>query len=278
MTYSFLLFRFTPLAVPFLLGAASLSPAPPLTAQQPAPTVSSAAKTESIDSVKIPAGTILPVVLRSTFSFENSKAGQIVHGQIAQTVPLPDGKRIPRGSRVEGTIVQVTPASGEGGPRLSVQFDKVKVGTQWVPMITNLRAIAGFMEIQEAQVPQEAPDQGSPHNWLPTTQIGGDAVYGVAGPVMSAHDTSEQVGKAVNDGVLVRVSAQEASNCRAAVNGNDRPQALWVFSSDACGVYGIEKLKIAHAGRTDPKGVIVLVSEKGKLKLRSGDGLLLRVD
>jgi hypothetical protein len=275
MSYSFLRFRIIPLVVSCLAGAVSLSAAPPLGAQEPASTPSSPAQTESI---KIPAGTILPVVLRSTLSFENSKAGQILRGQIAQTVPLPDGRRIPKGSRVEGTIVQASPASAENGARLSFQFDKVKVGTQWVPVTTNLRAVAGFMEIQEAQVPEEAPDQGSPHNWLPTTQIGGDTVYGVGGPVMSAHDTSEQVGKAVNDGVLVRVSAQEGTKCRGAVAGNDKPQALWVFSSDACGVYGIEKLEIIHAGRTDPKGVIVLASEKHNLKLRSGDGLLLRVD
>src|SRR5215469_5013197 len=91
--YSFLRFRFTLLAVPCLLRAVSLSAALPLAAQQPASGPCAPGQTES---VKIPAGTILPVVLRSSLSFENSKAGQILHGQIAQTVPLPNGKRIPR--------------------------------------------------------------------------------------------------------------------------------------------------------------------------------------
>jgi hypothetical protein len=87
---------------------------------------------------------------------------------------------------------------------------------------------------------------------------------------------SKVIGKSVNGSVLVQVSAKEGADCRGSDNNN--PQALWVFSGDACGAYGIEHLKIEHAGRTDPKGSIVLASESLKLKLNSGDALLLRID
>ncbi len=227
---------------------------------------------------KIPSGTILPVVLRTTLSSDKCKAGQILRGKIAQDVPLPNGSKIRKGSTIEGHVVEVTPNANGAGSRVTIQFDKVDVAGQWVPVVTNLRAIAGFMAVLEAWIPEEAPSEGTPYNWLPTTQIGGDSVYGVGGPVMSAEDTSKVIGKSTGDGVLAPVTAKSDKGCRGAINGNDNPQALWVFSSDACGMYGIDHMKIVHAGRTDPKGTIVLASERPRLQLRNGDGLLLRVD
>jgi len=78
--------------------------------------------------------------------------------------------------------------------------------------------------------------------------------------------------------VLGQVRAKDGTECRGAVDGNDRPQALWVFSSDACGTYGLERVSIAHAGRSNPLGIIVLISERGNLKIAGGAGMLLRVN
>jgi hypothetical protein len=72
------------------------------------------------------------------------------------------------------------------------------------------------MTVLEASIPEESPSEGTPYEWLPTTQIGGDTVYGARGSVMS--------------------------------------------------------------GRRAPPGTIVLASETHNFKVRSGDGLLLRVD
>ena len=226
----------------------------------------------------VPAGTILPVILRTSFSFDKCMPGQILHGKIAQEVPLPNGSKIRKGANVEGHVVEVSSAAGAAGSKVSIQFDKVYVAGGWVQIVTNLRAIAGFMTVLEAGVPEEAPGEGSPYDWLPTTQIGGDSVYGIRGPVMSGDDTSKVVGKSVGDGVLARANAREGTKCRGALDGNDSPQALWVFSTDACGVYGIGHLTIVDAGRTAPAGTIVLASETQSVKLRNGDGLLLRVN
>jgi hypothetical protein len=265
--------QFTRLAVSAIVAVFSLVGAVTIQAAQ---TSSSTAGPSHQNNV--PAGTILPVILRTSLSFDKCMSGQILHGKIAQDVPLPNGSKIRKGSNIEGHVVEVSPAARGTGSKISIQFDKVYLTGQWIPIVTNLRAIAGFMTVLEAGVPEEAPSEGTPYDWLPTTQIGGDSVYGARGPVMSGEDASKVVGKSVADGVLARANAKEGTKCRGSVEGNDSPQALWVFSTDACGVYGIEHLNIAHAGRTAPAGTIVLASETPSLKLRNGDGLLLRVN
>ena len=89
--------------------------------------------------------------------------------------------------------------------------------------------------------------------------------------------SNERVGTGVNGGVLSHVRAAPESECRGALDAEDRLQALWVFSSDACGVYGIKGVTIAHAGRSEPLGEIQLAATRGELVLRSGSAMLLRV-
>jgi len=225
----------------------------------------------------IPAGTILPVRLNSTISFAKCRLGQTITGRIMQDVPLPQGARIREGSKVIGHILEATPAGTGVGARIALQFDKLVSVHQTIPITTNLRAVAGFMRILEAQTPPIGPSESDVYRWLATVQVGGDVVYGEGGVVTAGDNANEVVGKEVNGGVLVRVRAREGTKCRGAIDGNDSPQALWVFSSDACGTYGLEHITITHAGRTDPTGVIVLTSDSGNIKIPGGAGMLLRV-
>ncbi|HYA64437.1 MAG TPA: hypothetical protein VED66_14635 [Candidatus Sulfotelmatobacter sp.] len=226
----------------------------------------------------IPPGTILPVILRTTISLEKVKQGQVIYGKIAQEVPLPGGSRIRKGSKVEGRVVAVLPAGNGTGAKISVRFDKVYLQGKTIPITTDLRAIAGFMEVLDAGTPNQAMGEGDVSNWMTTRQIGGDSVFGVGGPVTSAHNANEVVGKSLmSGGVLVQVRPNELADCRGAVNGNNAPQALWVFSSDACGTYGLLNVRIAHAGRTDPVGTITLEVQARNAKIQNGAGLLLRV-
>jgi hypothetical protein len=89
---------------------------------------------------------------------------------------------------------------------------------------------------------------------------------------------SNIVGHAVPGGVLTRVVSHPGTRCRGEIAGNDSLQALWVFSSDACGIYGFPDVALAHSGRTAPFGEIALVSRNGKLNIRAGSGMLLRVN
>jgi len=232
----------------------------------------------SAATLSIPAGTILPVELRSTLSPEKSKPGQAISGRIMQDVPLPAGVRIKAGSKVLGRVVAVTPASAGVPPSISLQFDQLVTAGETIPLATNLRAIAGFMAIDEAQIPTTGAGESDVYRWLPTRQIGGDVVYGVSGPVGSAENAEDIVGHSVDGGVLVQVRAKPGTACRGPVAGNSAPQALWVFSADACGVYGLNHLVIAHAGRSAPTGVITLASNSAKFKISGGTGMLLRVN
>jgi hypothetical protein len=228
-------------------------------------------------TIIIPSGTILPVRLNATISASACKPGQIVTGRIMQNVLLASGGRIREGSKIIGHIVEVTPATASAEARISLQFDKLVFSHQNISIVTNLRAIAGFMEVLDAQTPTTAPGEGDIFNALTTVQVGGDVVYGVGGPVTTAENSDQVVGRARADGVLGQVRAKEGTKCRGAIDGNNFPQSLWVFSSDACGAYGLEHISIAHAGRTDPTGVIVLTSSGVKLKIPGGAGMLLRV-
>src|SRR6202044_2532967 len=82
----------------------------------------------------IPAGTILPIELRSTLSPEKSKPGQAISGRIMQDVPLPAGFRIKAGSKVLGRVVAVTPASAGVPPSISLQFDQLVTAGQTIPL------------------------------------------------------------------------------------------------------------------------------------------------
>jgi hypothetical protein len=228
-------------------------------------------------AIAIPSGTILPIRLTSTISSATCKPGQVITGRIMQNVLLASGGKIKEGSKILGHIVEVTPATAGAQARVSFQFDKLVFSNQTITILTNLRAIAGFMEVLYAETPTTAPGEGDNFYALTTVQVGGDVVYGVGGPVTTADNSDQVVGKAGVDGVFGQVRAKEGTRCRGTIDGNDSPQALWVFSSDACGAYGLEHISIAHAGRTDPTGVIVLTSNNAKLKIPGGAGMLLRV-
>lgn len=222
----------------------------------------------------IPPGTILPVSLNSTLSSAKSRPGQIITARIMQDVPLPDGSAIRAGAKVIGHITSVTPASNRARGSISIRFDTLKLRHGNTPITTSLRAIASFVEVEQAQIPITGPDRGTSDSSWTTVQVGGDAVYRGGGPVQGF---GGKVGKPVYNGVLSRVDANPARGCRGELDSNSAPQALWVFSSDACGAYGLPNIKIRGAGRADRAGDITVESTKGQLKVSAGAGILLRV-
>lgn len=221
----------------------------------------------------IPAGTVIPVQLNSSIDAKKAKPGEVIIAKVAQDVPLQNGAKIKAGSKVIGKIVAVNAAQNSQPTSVALRFNKVEVAGQMTPMVTVLRAMASPLEVNAAKI-QIAGDDGP--EWANTVnQIGGaDAVYREEGTVT---DGLKTVGKSVyagDWGVLIPVAA--AGDCLGAFAGNNQPQALWVFSHDACGVYG-DDVTIADAGRGSSAGRIVLTSPERNLKVRSGSALLLRV-
>ena len=223
----------------------------------------------------VAAGTVLPVQLNSSLRSDKTKAGDQVSGRIMQDVPLPGGGKIRSGAKVLGHIVSASSAGSGKEAEISVRFDTLVIGNRRVAMITNLRALATMMDVSEAQVPESGPDRGTSENQWTTDQIGGEVVY--RGAVV-AHGSSIVGNSVLGSGVLAQLRSDPAKKCRGAVAGNDQMQALWVLSSDACGLYDLPNLTLAHAGRSDPVGDIKLSSDKGNVKVPAGSGMLLRVD
>ena len=222
---------------------------------------------------KIPVGTILPVQLNSALRSNKARAGEQITARLMQDVPLPGGHKIHAGVKVIGHIVSARPAVNGMMSDLSLSFDTLAIGKRRIAMITNLRALASMMDVEDAQIPPTGPDRGTPWVWTTRNLIGGEVAYG-EGPVARGSDI---VGQALASGVLVRVKPNAALGCRGEVVGSLQPQALWVFSSDACGLYDLPNLTLGHSGRTDPVGLIKLLCDKGNVKVRAGSGMLLRV-
>jgi len=215
-------------------------------------------------------GTILPVQLSSTISLDRAVPGQPISARIAQDVPLENGAVLRRGTKVLGHIVSVTP----GNPsRIAFAFDRIEYSkSNTVSVATNLRALASTLDISGASLPNTGPDRGTPSVWWNTVQVGGEGLYG-SGPLTHG---DQVVGHWVWGGGAVGQVAENGA--RGAVAGNAREQSLWLFSTDACGVYGYSNVAIEHSGRTSPEGEITLTSTNPNQKIRAGSGILLRVD
>lgn len=212
----------------------------------------------------IPAGTILPAMLNTDLNAGKLKPDQKISARIMQDIP---GTKIHRGAQLIGHVISVTPT------HLEIRFDAVSDHGKRIPITANLRALASMMEVDEARIPEGGADRSLPPDQRNSIQIGGDEVFRGGGPVTHGLDI---VGKPTAHGVLGQVRSNPP--CRGPIADNDRPQAFWRFSTNACGLYGFDNLRIEHAGRSNPIGAIALTATSGKLHIRSGSGILLRTD
>ena len=224
---------------------------------------------------QIPDGTLLPVKLNNTIKAGKTRTGERVLGKLMQPVRLPDGRNLPVGTAIMGRVLEVRPASSGSGSRVVLVFENAQVDRRTIPISVSLRALASMTAVFDAQLPTNLiDDYGSTVSDWNTVQVGGQAVYRGAGIVMSG---PEIVGRASDTGLVTAMPAPaKGSPCSRETAANQREQAFWVFSSNACGTYGFDDLTIEHAGRSRPIGQIALAS-RGNLDVRGGSGWLLTV-
>lgn len=223
----------------------------------------------------IPSGTVFPVQLNSSLSSRKSKPGSKITARVMQDVPLSQGKKIRAGAKIVGQVVSVKAFANGKPATITFRFNKVTFKHYSVPITIHLRTLASMMDVLDAQIPPGGTDRGTPWAWSSMTLIGGEVAYGLGAPVSHGADT---VGEGVDHGVLAPLNPNRAAGCGGQPAGDRKPQALWVFSSDSCGVYGIPDVEITHAGRSDPAGEITLTSKQGNINVRGGSGMLLRVN
>jgi hypothetical protein len=214
----------------------------------------------------IPPGTALPVMLSSTLNAKSARPNQKIEGKLMQQVNLTDGGRLESGSHVTGHVVSAShPKSSDS--QIVVQFDQLQDDHQTIPLHVSLRAMASSQNVFQAGLPVDSSSTDESSDEWVTKQVGGDIVFRGRGYVSSA---AGKVGVWSGRGVWGRLP--ESGNCPA---GNDNPQqALWVFSTTACGIYGFEHIKLEQSGATPPMDQIAFSSAKD-IDIRGGSGWLL---
>ncbi len=217
----------------------------------------------------IPPGSTLPIVLNSSLDARKTKPGARIEGRLKENVPLASGEKFKTGSRVTGHIVSVNKTSG-GGSRLVLQFDQLQDGGKTIPLNVSARAIADSNSIYNAQIPIDAESNYESENQWTMRQVGGDIVNRGRGVVASG---SGIVGH--YDGAVWAKLAYVSGCPPSDVNNIEQP--MWVFSVDACGLYGLSDLTLAGAGNTAPLGQITLESDSN-VDIGGGSGWLLVVN
>ena len=220
---------------------------------------------------EIPSGTIIPASLNTTLSSEKSKAGEAISARVAQDVPLPNRMKIKEGAKLYGHVISARPKTAGSDAQISFVFDRLVVGKQRLALTANLRALASMMDVDEAQIPVRG--MGESDSWAnrTTVQVGGDAVYWGGGPVENSEGpVGQPLSGWVTSGVLVKATAKPGSPCHGEIGDHQGPQAFWVFSSDACGIYGIPGARVEHHGRTKPAGAIELFRTAATSKFAAG--------
>lgn len=219
---------------------------------------------------QLPAGVALPVMLGSELNAKKDDAGKKIEGKIMQDVPLLSGQ-ISKGARVTGRVVSVT-KPGSSGSSVTVKFDSIQDAGHTIPLTAEVLAVASMSSVADAQSPMNNAGSSSVSSdeWV-TRQVGGDIVNREQHTAGSPGGT---MGMWVEgSSVLIKLTPNPDAGCPDGP-GYKAAQAVWIFSSAACGTYGLNDVAIASSGAESPVGEITLGSSDN-VNVRGGSGWLL---
>jgi len=218
----------------------------------------------------LPLGTVVPVMLDSPLNASKSQSDKKIEGRVMQDVLVVGMDRIRERSRITGHIVSATKL-GNSGSNLAVKFDVIQDRGRRISITAALLAFASDNAVSDAQSPINLTSDRDPMTQWTTRQVGGDVVARSRGTVGSKEGISGTwLG---GTSVSIKLTPNRKAGCPDGP-GYEGEQAVWVFSSSACGVYGVKDVKIESTGAAAPFGNIVLSSPRN-ISVRGGSGWLL---
>lgn len=111
---------------------------------QPAPASAGSSSVEARQSVTIPAGTDLHVILGATIDSGTSRSGDSFEGTLSQPILVDGGVVVPREARVRGTVVEARSSGRLSKPALlSVAVTSVESRGSWVDVHTRPITLEG---------------------------------------------------------------------------------------------------------------------------------------
>lgn len=228
----------------------------------------------SLTAQQIPSGTLLPVMLNKSIESGKAKPGQEIEATLRQDVPLPDGGKIKRLSKVLGRVV-ASKAVGGNEAGLSLQFDRIEIDKQTITVSTGLRTFASTQLVAQVRNPQNTNYAPGTSAWdLNIGLIGGQIAYN--GQKIVKAPNGAVVGKVPEPGATLGVPmANPARGCTGPTG--DTEQAFWVFSTDACGIYDDRGITYVSGIGGDNPGQIILKAPKSFI-VRGGSAFLLQVN
>ena len=225
-------------------------------------------------TLKIPAGTAIPVRFPHTLDARKLHAGALISAETMQLVFVGPAAIIPKGTRVTGQVIAAS-YSGKGEPSsLELRFDHLNFHGDSQPVCLSLRALASLNEVYNAKTPASTMDANPD---LGTTLVGGDKIQLGSNKVFTS-DGSDQVGIQNRDGIFSRLEPPllGATSGGSTCDGISTLQSVAVFSSRACGLYGFPGIQWVPMPEA-PQPEILLTSDHEPVLIHSGSAALLQV-